>query len=149
MRDLGTPLVAHQCSYNLLNRSIENGVMQQSAGRGMGMVVYSPLAQGLLSDRYLNGVPGDSRAASTSPFLNPEQLDARKLEMIRQLSELASERGQSLARLALQWCLRRSEVATVLIGASRVEQIEENLQILEDPTLSEEFCIRLDGILED
>lgn len=149
MRDLGTPLIAHQCAYNLMNRSIENGVMQQSTGRGMGMVVYSPLAQGLLSDRYLQGIPEDSRAAGTSPFLNAEQLDARKMEMIRQLSELASERGQSLARLALQWCLRRGEVATVLIGASRIEQIEENLQILNDPPLTEEFSIRLDGILED
>lgn len=149
MGELGTPLIAHQCPYSLFNRGIENGVMQQSASRGMGMVVFSPLAQGLLTDRYLEGIPEDSRAASASPFLTPEQLGDRKLEMVRQLSELASERGQSLARLALQWCLRRKEVTTVLIGASRTEQIEENLLILEDSTLNEEFCLRMDGILEE
>ncbi|MEM6820878.1 MAG: aldo/keto reductase [Verrucomicrobiota bacterium] len=148
MREARVPLLAHQCSYNMLNRTIENGVLQQSARRGMGMVVFSPLAQGLLTDRYLEGIPQDSRAAGNSPFLTEERLSKKALNRIRKLNELASERGQTLARLALQWVLRYQEVSTVLIGASRTEQILDNLGILKDPPLDNEFCLRLDSILE-
>lgn len=149
MKDLGTPLLAHQCPYNMLNRSIEFGeVIQESSERGMGMVVFSPLAQGLLTDRYLSDIPEDSRVATSGQFLKQEDITEAKRELIRSLTDLASERGMSLARLALLWCLRKQEVATVLIGASKPEQIRENVEIVHDTSLDRECCLRIDGILE-
>jgi L-glyceraldehyde 3-phosphate reductase len=149
MSDWGTPLLAHQCPYSMFNRSIELGVMQQSDKRGMGMVAFSSLAQGMLTDRYLSGIPADSRAANPDGFLQPDHITEAKLKIIRSLHELASERGQSLSRLALQWCLRKQELTTVIIGASKADQIRENLEILNDAPLNEEYCLRIDGILEE
>jgi len=149
MDALGTPLLIHQCAYNLLNRSVESGVMEQTQRRGMGLAVFSPLAQGLLTDRYLNGIPEDSRIKTSGVFLKKDDLTESRLQKIGALNDLASERGQSLARLALQWCLRRREIATVIIGASRSAQILENIEVLEDSPLTEEFCLRLDAIIED
>lgn len=149
MKRLGTPLLAHQLCYNLFNRSIENGIMQQSAHRGMGITAFSPLAQGMLTSRYLAGIPSDSRAAREGSFLKPEHLTDHRLAAIRSLNDLASERGQPLARMALQWVLRRPEVTSVIIGASCPEQIIENVACLDDPPLDAEVCLRMDGILEE
>ena len=133
----------------MFNRGIENGVIQQSKQKGVGMVGFSPLAQGLLSSKYLGGIPENSRAADPDGFLQADEITDKRLKQVQELQDLASERGQSLPRLALQWCLRHKTMATVIIGASRVEQIKENIEMLEDPDLSEEFCLRIDSILEE
>ncbi len=149
MREWGTPLLAHQCPYNLFNRSIEvGGVIKESDEQGMGMVVFSPLAQGLLTDRYLNDIPEDSRVVKSGQFLKADDITESKRQVIRALNDLASERGMSLARLALHWCLRKQAVTTVLIGASKTAQIRENVELINESSLSDEFCLRVDGILE-
>ncbi|MEM6885436.1 MAG: aldo/keto reductase [Verrucomicrobiota bacterium] len=149
MKDWGTPLLAHQCPYNMFNRSIEvGGVINESADQGMGMVVFSPLAQGLLTDRYLHDIPQDSRVVTSGQFLKEDDITSSKRGMVCSLNELASEYGLPLARLALLWCLRKKSVATVLIGASKPEQIRDNVEVINDLSLSREFCVRIDGILE-
>ncbi len=148
MKTLGTPLLAHQVAYNLFHRNMENGVMQQSSRRGMGITAFSPLAQGLLTDRYLSGIPEDSRAASQTGFLKAEHVTEDKVRIIRALNDVALERGQSLSRLALQWCLRHEEVTSVIIGASHPDQIRSNVLALDDPILSAETCTRLHLLLE-
>jgi len=149
MKKWGTPLLAHQCPYNMFNRSIEfGGVISQSAECGMGMVVFSPLAQGLLTDRYLNDIPKDSRVVTSGEFLKQDDITEAKRKIAVSLNELASECGMSLARLALLWCLRKKEVASVLIGASKPEQIRENVDVVNEVSLDREFCLRIDGILE-
>lgn len=149
MRNWGTPLLAHQCPYNLFNRAIEvGGVIKESDERGMGMVVFSPLAQGLLTDRYLNDIPQDSRVVTSGEFLKVEDVTEEKRKINCALNALASERGLSLARLALLWCLRKNAVTTVLIGASKTAQIRENVDTILDTPLDREFCLRIDGTLE-
>jgi L-glyceraldehyde 3-phosphate reductase len=123
---LGTPLLIHQPSYSMFNRWVEDGLLDTLEQLGVGCIAFSPLAQGLLTDRYLNGVPPDSRAAQGSS-LDPGQLSAPNLDRIRALNERAARRGQSLAQLALSWVLRDSRVTSVLIGASSVRQLEANL----------------------
>ena len=149
MSDWGTPLIAHQCRYNMLNRSIEYGdVIKESEERGMGMVVFSPLAQGILTDRYLEGIPQGSRVVTSGQFLKQDDITEAKRALARALNDLAAERGIPLARMALLWCLRKKAVASVLIGASKPEQIRENVEIVNDTSLDQEVCTRIDGILE-
>jgi len=126
LRQLGTPLLIHQPSYSMLNRWVEEGLLDTLEDLGVGCIAFSPLAQGMLTDRYLNGVPGDSRAAQ-GKSLDPGQLSEANLTHIRALNKLAAARGQSLAQLALSWILRDPRVTSVLIGASSVEQLEANL----------------------
>jgi len=133
-RELGTPLLIHQPSYNLLNRWVEGGLLEELEQQGMGCIVFSALGQGLLTDRYLDGVPADSRAArddSTLTGLNDEVLDR-----VRGLNGLAERRGQKLAQLALQWVLRDERVTSAVIGASSVEQLDTNLDALSFPPLT-------------
>ena len=133
MRALGTPLLIHQPSYSMLNRWVEGGspnLMEVLADEGMGCIAFSPLAQGMLTDRYLNGIPGDSRAAQDKSLF-PQMLSDENLDRVRGLNQLAADRGQSLAQLAIAWVLRRqakgAPVASALIGASSVQQLEDSL----------------------
>ncbi|NML18070.1 aldo/keto reductase [Azohydromonas caseinilytica] len=125
LRGLGTPCVIHQPRYSLFDRRIEQGLLDALAQEGVGCIAYSPLAQGLLSNRYLDGaIPADSRAARGA-FLTPQDVTAQRLAVVRQLDELARSRGQTLAQLALAWVLRHAGMSSVLIGASRVAQIDD------------------------
>jgi L-glyceraldehyde 3-phosphate reductase len=126
LRELGTPLLLHQPSYSLLNRWIEDGLLDVLGDEGVGCIVFSPLAQGMLTDRYLGGIPEDSRAARDGS-LSREMLSDDNLARIRALSEIAAGRGQSLAQLALAWTLRDPRITSTLIGASSVAQLEDNL----------------------
>ena len=144
LRDLGTPLLIHQPSYSMLNRWIEDeGLLDVLEEEGVGCIAFSPLAQGMLTDRYLRGVPEDSRAAQ-GKSLAPELLSDDNLERIRALNEVAAARGQSLAQLALAWALRDSRVASVLVGASSVGQLEANLSALERLDFSADELAEID-----
>ncbi|MEU6414298.1 L-glyceraldehyde 3-phosphate reductase [Microbispora sp. NPDC046933] len=129
LRDLGTPLLIHQPSYSMLNRWIENGLLDVLEEEGAGCIAFSPLAQGMLTDRYLNGIPKDSRAAQ-GKSLDPSLLTEESLRHVRRLNEIAGQRGQSLAQMALAWALRDRRVTSVLIGASSVEQLDDNLDAI-------------------
>ena len=137
MRDLGTPLLIHQPSYSMLNRWIEQGLLDVLDREGIGCIAFSPLAQGLLTGKYLNGVPEGSRATQNGS-LSQDQLTEQTLEHIRGLSEVAQRRGQSLAQLAISWVLRDQRVTSALIGASSVKQLEENLAAAQNTTFSED-----------
>jgi L-glyceraldehyde 3-phosphate reductase len=126
MRELGTPLLIHQPSYSMLNRWIEGGLLETLEDEGMGCIAFSPLAQGMLTDRYLAGIPAGSRA-SEGKFLTPEMLTPETLRHVRVLNELAASRGQTLAQMALAWALRDQRMTSVLIGASSVAQLEDNV----------------------
>ncbi|RVX40329.1 L-glyceraldehyde 3-phosphate reductase [Nonomuraea polychroma] len=126
LRGLGTPLLVHQPSYSLLNRGIEDALLDVLEQEGVGCVVYSPLAQGLLTDRYLDGIPADSRAAE-GRFLTPDRVTPQVLAFVRALSAIATARGQSVAQLALAWALRDPRITSVLVGASSPEQLEANV----------------------
>ncbi|HEY3748620.1 MAG TPA: L-glyceraldehyde 3-phosphate reductase [Pseudonocardiaceae bacterium] len=136
LRDLGTPLLIHQPSYSMFNRHPEPDLLDALGELGIGCIGFSPLAQGMLTDRYLGGVPAGSRAA-TSQFLRPEQLTDDRLARVRALNELARTRGQSLAQLALAWTLRDARVTSTLIGASSVAQLEDNVATVANLQLSE------------
>jgi L-glyceraldehyde 3-phosphate reductase len=140
--DLGTPLLIHQPSYSMLNRWIEGDLLDELEEQGMGCIVFSALAQGLLTDRYLDGVPEDSRAARADSTLTG--LDDDVLRRVRALNEIAVGRGQKLAQLALQWALRDPRVTSAVIGASSVEQLDTNLDALDGPPLSEEELASID-----
>ncbi|MGN9788372.1 L-glyceraldehyde 3-phosphate reductase [Nonomuraea sp. ZG12] len=142
MRELGTPLLIHQPSYSMINRWIEGGLLDALEEAGMGCIVYSPLAQGLLTDRYLKGVPADSRAA-TSRFLTEDRIDR---DLARGLDEIARGRGQTLAQMALSWTLRDPRVTSVLIGASSVRQLEDNVACVDGPAFTEDELKAVDEI---
>ena len=132
MKELHCPLIVNQRRYSILDRGIEqDGVKAYCKEAGMGIIAFSPLAQGLLTDKYLHGIPADSRIARDSRFLQKSALTPERLEQIRALNEIAQERGQTLAQMALSWILKDDEVCSVLIGASRPEQIAENVKIVE------------------
>lgn len=141
-RELGTPLLIHQPSYSMLNRWIEGGLLDELEEQGMGCIVFSALAQGLLTDRYLDGVPHDSRAARDDSTLTG--LDDETLERVRSLNAIAEGRGQKLAQLALQWALRDQRVTSAVIGASSVEQLDTNLDALQAPPLTEAELAEID-----
>ncbi|ADV66782.1 L-glyceraldehyde 3-phosphate reductase [Deinococcus maricopensis] len=148
LRDLGTPCLIHQPSYSMMNRHVERGLLDVLREEGIGSIVFSPLQQGLLTDKYLRGIPEDSRAAqTTSPFLRPEQVTDDYLARARQLNALAQERGQTLAQMALAWVLRRPEVTSALIGASRPEQIDDAVGALNHREFSHDELTRIDTIL--
>ena len=150
LQEQRTPFVINQVSYSMLNRWIEtDGVKDFLYRSGIGCIAFSPLAQGILTGKYLDGIPQDSRAGSgKSPYLRKRDISEEKLDKVRALSEIADERGQSLAQMALSWILRDGKVTSVLIGASRPEQIGENIKALENIQFSQDECDRIDGILE-
>jgi L-glyceraldehyde 3-phosphate reductase len=147
LRDLGTPCLIHQPKYSMLDRTIESGLLDVLGKEGVGGIAFCPLAQGLLTDRYLQGIPIGSRAAKPHGFLKKNDIDERRLAQIRALNEVAAERGQSLAQMALAWVLRDSRMSSALIGASRVEQIEQNVAALAHLGFATHEISRIDAIL--
>jgi len=148
LHDLGTPLLIHQPSYSMLNRWIEDGLLDSLGKLGAGCITFSPLAQGMLTDKYLDGIPAGSRAARGESF-SPELLTDEALERIRALNEIAAGRGQSLAQLALAWTLRDPRVTSTLIGASSVEQLEANVAALDRLDFSEDELAEIDRYAVD
>ena len=147
LRQLGTPCLIHQPSYNMFNRKVEDGLLQVLSEQGVGAIACCPLAQGLLTSKYLGGIPDDSRVNQAHGFLQADALSDEKMAKVRQLNELAQQRGQSLAQLALAWVLRHEAMTTVLIGASRPAQIEENVACLNAGELSAEELAKIETIL--
>jgi L-glyceraldehyde 3-phosphate reductase len=144
LRDLGTPLLIHQPSYSLLNRWIEPDLLDAVGDLGVGCITFSPLAQGVLTDRYLNGIPEGSRA-TRNDSLKSDTLTDETLAKVRALDEIAARRGQSLAQMALAWTLRDPRVTSTLLGASSVEQLEENLAALDNLEFAPEELDEIDG----
>jgi len=144
LRSMGVRLLIHQPSYSMLNRWIEESLLDTLEEEGAGCIPFSPLAQGLLTGKYLNGIPAGSRASLNSSSLDKDQLTEATLAHIRSLAEIARARGQSLAQLALSWALRDQRVTSVLIGASSVAQLEENLAATKNTTFSEEELAAID-----
>lgn len=147
LADYKVPVTLHQPLYNLFNRDIEQGLLQASEQLGFGVIVFSPLAQGLLGGRYLQGIPLDSRIGRGSRYLKQEQLDANTLWKIEQLHQVAQQRGQTLAQLALSWVLRQQQVSSAIIGASHAQQVIDNVKSLENPDFSEQEQQQIDLIL--
>jgi len=143
-RDLGTPLLIHQPSYSMLNRWIERDLLDELEEQGMGCIVFSALAQGLLTDRYLDGVPADSRAARSGSTVPEASFEEATLARVRGLNGIAADRGQTLAQLALQWVLRDARVTSAVVGASSVQQLDANLDALEFPDLTDQELARID-----
>ncbi len=147
MQELHCPLIVNQRRYSIFDRTIEkDGVKAYCRENGMGIIAFSPLAQGLLTDRYLNGIPSDSRIAKDGRFLHESDLTEERLLKIRALNDLALERGQSLAEMSLAWILKDQDVCSVLIGASRPEQILDNIKIVGHCDFSDEELLRIDEI---
>ena len=147
MRELHCPLIVNQRRYSIFDRTIEDdGVKAWCRENGMGIIAFSPLAQGLLTDRYLDGVPADSRIARDGRFLNKDSLTAERLTQIRALNDLARQRGQTLAEMSLAWILKDGDVCSVLIGASRPEQILDNIKAIQNCSFTEEELKRIDEI---
>jgi L-glyceraldehyde 3-phosphate reductase len=149
LKALGTPCLIHQPRYSMFDRWIEDGLLTVLREEGIGCIVFSPLAQGLLTDRYLKGVPADSRASKPHGFLKREQITDYKLAKVRRLQELAQARGQTLAQMALAWVLRHSEVTSALIGASRREQIDDAVGALKNLIFASEELQSVEDILAD
>ncbi|MFJ5622789.1 L-glyceraldehyde 3-phosphate reductase [Peribacillus loiseleuriae] len=145
---LGTPLVIHQPSYSMLNRWIEDGLQDVLQENGVGSIAFCPLAQGLLTNKYLHGIPTDSRAAKSTGALGTDQVTEEVVNRITNLNKVAADRGQNLAQLALAWVLRGGKVTSALIGASRVSQIEENVAALNNLSFSQEELDRIEDILK-
>jgi len=144
LRELGTPCLIHQPSYSMLNRWIEDGLLEALEREGIGCIAFSPLAQGLLTDKYLDGVPEDARAKDPDGALDQTLLAEETLAKVRALREVASRRGQSLAQMALAWTLRDARVTSTLIGASSAAQIEENVAALDKPDFTPEELAEID-----
>ena len=148
-RQLGTPFIINQRKYSMFVRDIESeGLKDYAAAHGIGMITFSPLAQGLLTDRYLHGIPQDSRIRTDGRFLKESAVNEETLSKIRALNDIAKQRGQTLAQMALSWILRDGDITSVLIGASRVSQIMDNMGILHASGFSAEERKRIDEILK-
>ncbi len=147
LKDMGTPCLIHQPSYSMLNRWVEDGLLDVLEREGVGSIAFSPLAGGLLTGKYINGIPADSRAAGKSQFLSERDLTEEKLAVIKQLGEVARSRGQSLTQMSLAWVLRGGRVTSALIGASRPAQIEENVATLANLDFSPEELRQIEQIL--
>jgi len=147
LRRLGTPCLIHQPQYSMLDRNIESGVLDVLEKDGIGCIAFCPLAQGLLTNRYLNGIPGDSRVNKPHGFLKKNDVSEKRLGQVRALNEMAQSRDQSLAQMALAWVLRDPRMTSALIGASRVEQVEQNVAALANLHFSSSELTRIDAIL--
>jgi L-glyceraldehyde 3-phosphate reductase len=147
LRRLGTPCLIHQPKYSMFDRNIEAGVLDVLEKEGIGCIAFCPLAQGLLTNRYLNGIPSDSRVTKPHGFLKKNDVSEKRLAQVRAINELAQSRGQSVAQLALAWVLRDSRMTSALIGASRVEQVEQNVAALANLRVSSAELAKIDAIL--
>jgi len=148
LKQLGTPCLIHQPKYSMFERWVEGGLLDVLEAEGVGCIPFSPLAQGMLTNKYLHGIPEDSRAAKASGFLQTSQITPERLEEIKQLNELAKQRGQSLAQMALSWILKDPRVTSVLIGASKPEQLADSLKCLDNIVFSKEELEKIEGILK-
>ncbi len=147
LRKLGTPCLIHQPKYSMFERTPENGLIELLGKEGVGIIAFTPLAQGLLTDRYLQGIPEGSRATKPHGFLKAKDVDAHRMNQVRALNDIAKKRGQSIAQLALAWVLRDARMTSALIGASRVEQIEQNVATLANLQFADEELRKIEGIL--
>ncbi|WP_405939705.1 aldo/keto reductase [Streptomyces sp. NBC_00726] len=148
LKELGTPLLIHQPRYSMLDRRPEDGLLTALDELGVGSIAYSPLEQGILSDRYLNGIPEGSRAAGSSPFLSAEAVTPDLVSRLRELNELAAARGQSLAQLALAWVLRGGRVTSAVVGASSVAQLENNVETVRNLDFTDKELSRIEKLLK-
>ncbi|NLF43605.1 MAG: L-glyceraldehyde 3-phosphate reductase, partial [Bacteroidales bacterium] len=138
LHDLGTPCLIHQPRYSILDRWVEDGLLDVVGKRGIGCIAFSPLAQGLLTNRYLKDIPADSRIAKAHGFLKKEALTGERQQALRDLNDIAAKRGQSLAQMSIAWLLKDLRVTSVLTGASSVSQLKDNLQALKNITFTDE-----------
>jgi L-glyceraldehyde 3-phosphate reductase len=148
LKSLGVPCIIHQAKYSMFNRWIEDGLLRVLKKEGIGCIAFSPLAQGLLTGKYLEGIPADSRAAKPHGFLRPEDVTADKISKVKRLNAIAQQRGQSMAQMALAWVLRHPEMTSVLIGASRVSQIDDAVGALKNTAFSAQEIKTIDTILK-
>ena len=149
LRSMGTPMLIHQPNYNMFNRTIEHGLTDVLQEEGVGCIAFAPLRNGILTNRYLNGIPADSRAAHDPRYLKAADVTEERLAVVRKLHALAEARGQTVAQVALLWTLRNPVVTSALIGASRPEQIEENVRAFSGPALSAEELAQIEEILQN
>lgn len=147
LREMGTPMLIHQPNYSMFNRSIENGLTKVLKEEGVGCIAFAPLCNGILTNRYLNGIPSDSRAAHDPRYLKSSDITNDKMEIVRKLAVIAERRGQTVAQLALRWTLRDEAVTSALIGASRPEQVEENVRSFSSPPLTKEEIDEIECVL--
>ncbi len=148
LRAMGTPMLIHQPNYSMFNRSVENGLGDVLRNEGVGCIAFAPLANGLLAGRYLNGIPADSRAAHDARYLKPDSITEEKVEKTRRLNAIAQARGETLAQMSLQWVLRDPVVTSALIGASRPEQITENVKAVSMPALTQDELAAIEEALK-
>lgn len=148
LRELGTPCLIHQPKYSMFERWVENGLMDVLGNEGVGCIPFSPLAQGLLTDKYLKGIPADSRAAKPHGFLKESHVTPERINQIQQLNAIAQQRGQKLAHMALAWILKDARVTSVLVGASRPEQLADSLKCLDNTHFSNDELTRINDILK-
>jgi len=149
LRSLGTPCLIHQAKYNMFHRWVEDGLLQTLKKEGIGCIAFSPLAQGLLTNRYLEGIPNGSRASKPNTFLKKEDVESQRILRVRQLNEIALRRGQTMAQMALAWDLRHPEMTSVVIGASRVSQIEDAVGAVKQLSFSKEELTEIDTVLAE
>lgn len=149
LNSMGRHCLIHQPKYSMFERWIENGLIDVLKEKGIGAIAFSPLAQGLLTDRYLDGIPEGSRASKPSGFLKKDEITSSKIEKIKKLNELANQRGQKLSQMSLTWVLRHKEITSVLIGASKIAQIEEAVAAIDAPKLSQDELNKIDKILSE
>lgn len=147
MKSMGMHLLIHQPKYSMFERWIEDSLLRELRDDGIGCIAFSPLAQGLLTDKYLDGIPADSRAAKPTGFLRPEHVTRERIDKARKLNEMAKGRGQKLAQMALAWVLRHKEVTSALIGASRISQIDDAVEAISGEPFSTDELKRIDSIL--
>lgn len=148
LKELRTPCLIHQPRYSMFDRWVEDGLLELLENEGIGSIVFSPLAQGLLTGKYLNGIPADSRAAGHSIFLKTENITEETLDQVRRLNELAEERGQTLAQMALAWVLRGGRVTSALIGASKPDQIDDCVKAINHLEFTQDELDKIEGILK-
>jgi len=149
LNEMGTPFLIHQPRYNMLDRWVEDGLLDVLEEIGTGCIVFSPLEQGILTNRYLDDIPADSRASRPGTFLNKEDITSNLVEKVRKLNELAEARGQSLAQMAIAWILRKPQITSVLVGASKVQQIEDDVAALNHLEFDRTELEQIEGILAD
>lgn len=148
LSEMGVPLLIHQPRYSMMDRWVENGLMDVLGEKGIGSIAFSPLEQGLLTDKYLKGIPADSRAAKDGRYLKPEQIAPEKLQMISQLNTIAQKRGQSLAQMAIAWLLKDPRITSVLIGVSKPEQLDDNVAAVKNSSFTSEELAEIEKILK-
>ncbi|HVV54271.1 MAG TPA: aldo/keto reductase, partial [Mucilaginibacter sp.] len=146
---LGTPCLIHQPKYSMFERWVEGGLLDVLEKEGVGCIPFSPLAQGLLTNKYLHGIPDDSRAAKSTGFLQVNQVTDQRISQAKQLNDIAKDRGQTLAQMALAWLLKDERITSVLIGASRPEQLADSLKCLDNIVFSKEELDKIEVILKD